>query len=66
MTAPVSRDTPSVSGRRSQDNTSLPRSPDRPRFVCPTSRPDQADYQYLLNRKHMHEMKADGEIQGDR
>ena len=66
MQAPVSRDSPSVSGRRPQDNTLSRDEREVARVSFPHLPADQAEYQYLINRKRMHEMKADGRIQGDR
>jgi hypothetical protein len=65
MTAPVSRDTPSVSGHRSQDRTLTRDEREIARASMPHLPAEQAEYQYMLNRKRMHEMKADGRIQGD-
>jgi hypothetical protein len=66
MTAPVSRDTPSVSGRRPQDNHLTAEEVQIAHVSFPHLPKDQAAYQYLLNKRKMHEMKARGEIQGDR
>jgi hypothetical protein len=66
MQAPVSRDTPSVSGRRPQDNHLTAEEVQIAHVSFPHLPKDQAAYQYLLNKRKMHEMKARGEIQGDR
>jgi hypothetical protein len=64
--APVSRDYPSVTGNRSQDRTLSADERQIARSSMPHLAPEQAEYQYLLNRQRMREMKADGRIQGDR
>lgn len=66
VSAPVSRDSPSVTGHRSQDKTLSRDEREIARASMPHLPPEQAEYQYLINRKRMHEMKANGEIQGDR
>jgi hypothetical protein len=65
MAAPVSRDTPSVSGHRSQDRTLSADERQIARVSMPHLPAEQAEYEYLQNRRRMHAMKADGRIQGD-
>jgi hypothetical protein len=66
ISAPVSRDIPLTSGHRSQDRTLSADERQIARASMPHLPADQAEYQYLINRRRMHEMKASGEIQGDR
>jgi hypothetical protein len=64
--APVSRNYPETSGRGRQDNRTLTADERQiARASMPHLPPDQAEYQYMINRKRMHEMKSDGRIQGD-
>jgi hypothetical protein len=65
MSAPVSRGTPNVSGARSQDRTLTADERQIARASMPHLPPEQAEYQYMVNRRRMHEMKRDGRIQGD-
>lgn len=65
MSAPVSRDVPSATGVR-QSNTLSQDEREIARVSFPHLPAAQAEYQYLLNKRRMHEWKADGRIQGDR
>jgi hypothetical protein len=65
MQAPVSRDSPSVTGHRSQDKTLTADERQIAHVSMPHLPAAQAEYEYLQNRRRMREMKADGRIQGD-
>lgn len=64
--APVSRDSPMMSGERRQENTLRPDEREIARVSFPHLSAPQAEYEYLKNKRRMHEMKRDGRIQGDR
>jgi hypothetical protein len=68
MSAPVSREVPvpMASGQRRDENNYL-RAEEREiaRVSFPHLSPSAAEYQYLLNKRKMIEMKRDGRIQGD-
>jgi hypothetical protein len=65
MSAPVSRDSPMVSGDRRQENTLRADERQIARVSFPHLPAAQAEYAYLQNKKRMIAMKADGRIQGD-
>jgi hypothetical protein len=67
MSAPVSRESPMWSGRRGNDENNTLRADEREiaRVSFPHLPAAQAEYEYLLNKRKMHEMKRDGRIQGD-
>jgi len=52
-------------GRASQNNTLSLDERQIARVSFPHLPATQAEYAYLQNRRRMHEMKADGRIQGD-
>lgn len=62
VSAPVSRDVPSASGGRasSQNNTLSRDEREIARVSFPHLPARQAEFEYLKNRKRMHEMKANG------
>ena len=66
MSAPVSRDIPGASGQRIDAGNTL-RKDEREiaRVSFPHLPAAQAEFQYLLNKRKMMAMKADGRIQGD-
>jgi hypothetical protein len=63
--APVSRDSPMISGDRRQENTLRADEREIARASFKHLPPAEAEYQYLLNKRKMIEMKRDGRIQGD-
>ena len=69
MSIPVIRDVPNYSGVRQSDSSRITLNQDE-RFIAHTSFPHlpkaEAEYAYAQNKKRMHQMKASGEIQGDR
>jgi len=52
--------------RRSTENTLSAEERQIAHVSFPRLSRTDAEYQYLLNRRRMHEMKASGAIQGDR
>jgi hypothetical protein len=66
MSAPVSRGEPSMSGRPDMTNHLSRDERDVAHGSFPHLPKAQAEYAYLQNKRRMHEMKADGRIQGDR
>ena len=66
MSAPVSREVPMGSGERRQDNTLRADEREIARVSFPHLPSAQAEYEYLKNKRRMIQMKANGEIQGDR
>ena len=56
----------STGGRTSNDNTLSREEREIAHVSFPRLSRTDAEYQYLLNRRRMHEMKASGAIQGDR
>jgi hypothetical protein len=65
MSAPVSRDSPMMSGDRRPENTLSADERMIARVSFKHLPPAQAEYEYLLNKRKMMEMKRDGRIQGD-
>ncbi|MBR1298546.1 hypothetical protein [Bradyrhizobium sp. AUGA SZCCT0042] len=62
--APVSREVPmSTGGRQPADRTLSAEERQIARISFPHLAPAQAEFEYLVNRKRMNEMKADGRIQ---
>ena len=62
MSAPVSRETPSNSGHRSEINTLTAdeRQIAHNSFTDPNMSPAQKEYLYLRNKRKLHRMRADG------